>query len=140
MAKESFFSDRNYDGTITISDIWISFQELAISVGWYVKAFLNLFTNNSIGRFFEVDIFYWEPNTYLYVGIGIIIVVLFSIVIWILDSFESYRFNLEIKQLRKEEKERDDKRMQEILKAQEEKQKKRIYKNNDKRLKIHFCN
>lgn len=124
MAKQSFFSDRNYDGTITISDIWISFQELAISVGWYVKAFLNLFTNNSIGRFFEVDIFYWEPNTYLYVGIGIIIVVLFSIVIWILDSFESFRFNMQIKQLRKEEKERDDKRMQEILKAQEEKQKK----------------
>ena len=26
--------DRNYDGSITISDIWISFQELAISVGF----------------------------------------------------------------------------------------------------------
>ena len=126
MAKQSFFSDRNYDGSITISDIWISFQELAISVGWYVKAFLNLFTNNSIGRFFEVDIFYWEPNTYLYVGIGTIIVVLFSIVIWILDSFESFRFNLQIKQLRKEEKKREDKRMQEILKAQKENRKEDI--------------
>ena len=123
MAKQSFFSDRNYDGTITISDIWISFQELAISVGLYVKAFLNLFTNNSVGRFFEVDIFYWEPNTYLYVGIGIILILLFSIVIWILDSIQSFIFNIQIKQLRKEEKEKEDKRMKEILKAKEENRK-----------------
>ena len=98
--------DRNYDGSITISDIWISFQELAISVGWYVKAFLNLFTDNSIGRFFEVDVFYWEPNTYLYLGIGIILLVLFSIIIRIIDTIESFIWR---RQLRKEEKERENK-------------------------------
>ena len=98
--------DRNYDGSITISDIWISFQELAISVGWYVKAFLNLFTDNSIGRFFEVDVFYWEPNTYLYLGIGIILLVLFSIIIRIIDTIENFIWR---RQLRKEEKERENK-------------------------------
>ena len=98
--------DRNYDGSITISDIWISFQELAISVGWYVKAFLNLFTDNSIGRFFEVDVFYWEPNTYLYLGIGIILLFLFSIIIRIIDTIESFIWR---RQLRKEEKERENK-------------------------------
>ena len=98
--------DRNYDGSITISDIWISFQELAISVGWYVKAFLNLFTDNSIGRFFEVDVFYWEPNTYLYLGIGIILLFLFSIIIRIIDTIENFIWR---RQLRKEEKERENK-------------------------------
>ena len=98
--------DRNYDGSITISDIWISFQELAVSVGWYVKAFLNLFTDNSIGRFFEVDVFYWEPNTYLYLGIGIILLFLFSIIIRIIDTIESFIWR---RQLQKEEKERENK-------------------------------
>jgi hypothetical protein len=112
--------DRNLDGSITISDIWISFQEFAILVGLYVKSFLNIFTNNSVGRFFEIDVINWESNTYLYVGIGLTLLVLLSIIIWILDTTESFIWNLQRRQLRKEEKEIENKRIQEILKKQEE--------------------
>jgi len=101
--------DKNYDGSITISDIWISAQEFAILVGSYVKDVLNIFTNNSVGRFFEIDVINWEPNTYLYVGIGLTILVLFSIVIWILDTIQAFIWYLQRRQLRKEEKERENK-------------------------------
>ena len=99
MASQSFF-DKNYDGNITISDIWISFLDFLVYVGFYFQTFITIFTNNPVGRFLEIDVIDLDRNKLL--GIGLLFIV--SILMSIYKSIENFIWK---KRFKKEKKERE---------------------------------
>ena len=99
MASQSFF-DKNYDGNITISDIWISFLDFLVYVGFYFQTFITIFTNNPVGRFLEIDVIDLDRNILL--GIGLLFIV--SILMSIYKSIENFIWK---KRFKKEKKERE---------------------------------
>ena len=97
--ERSFF-DKNSDGIITISDIWVSLLDFLVYIGFYFQSFLMIFTNNPVGRFLEIDVINFQRNTLLVIGIMFILGIIMSIK----ESIENFLWKRKFK---KEQKERE---------------------------------
>jgi hypothetical protein len=102
MENQSFF-DKNSDGIITISDIWVSLLDFLVYIGFYFQSFFMIFTNNSFGRFFEIDVIDLQRNTLLVIGLLVIL----GIIISIKESLENFLWKRKFKKEQKEQKERE---------------------------------
>ena len=102
MENQSFFSDRNYDGDITISDIWISIQDLLIPAGNFIQSIANYFANSFIGKFFELDAINLERDTLALVGLCGIVGIVIIVFIFIATEIEDYIHRRHLRNLRKD--------------------------------------
>ena len=99
MENQSFF-DKNSDGIITISDVWLSLLDFLVYIGVFVQSFFMIFTNNPVGRFFEIDVIDFQRNTLLVIGLLSILGIIMSIK----ESIENFLWKRKFK---KEQKERE---------------------------------
>ena len=94
---ENSFFDKNSDGIITISDIWVSLLDFLVYIGFFLQSFLMIFTNNPVGRFFEIDVINFQRNTLLVIGLLSIL----GIIISIKESIENFLWKREYKREQK---------------------------------------